>query len=734
MDNLSELTDDDRLHLLNNPWKPPKDFSWPYTERKDGNKIRKKYLGLQHLTGSYDCFDYSRTKNGVFCTVCVLFGNDSAGGNKLGKLVKEPLMSFSHLTGRDGYLTEHMRKSFHEVNLCKANNFRQVMASGSNIATQLQSEKEKMRRKNCAVLTRIIKAIEFHGRLGLPLRGHRDSGHLSIQDCNFTQGNFRATLQLMCTSGDSILAEHISSTRKRGTYISPLSQNQLIENIGTVLTRDVVSKLNCSKFFSLLADETTDISGQEQLSICVRFVTPTCSVQERLLCFSVVSDMTGKGLATTLLNILHKSHINTEFMVGQGYDGAAAMSGEFHGVQKYIADECPAATYVHCMSHCLNLCLEKAANIREIKFVITVMREIITFFRDSTKRSSYLKSKILEECPSDSHDRLKKHCPTRWVESQESTQIFRSLYPAILTSLDDFSTSKDLNMAGKSLAFFKSMSSDSFIVSMEVLSVILNVTRPLSEKLQGTEIDLVQALDSVKDCVDVLQMYRNDDTFKRLFETAKQKCGRDIQVPRSVGRQQHRSNPPTESGDAEAEAYSYYRRAVFLPYIDTVLQQLNDRFTSQHSSWQKLCYLLPSLCANKEFSNLHEAAAKYSKFLKGSIEELEAEYHRWQNTWMNREEKDRPKSVIASLKVCKEFGTYPNIETLLHIFATLPVTTATSERSFSCLKYLKSYLRSTMSEPRLNGLALLFVHKDIDLNYEEVIHEFSRKNRLLEFK
>lgn len=172
----------------------------------------------------------------------------------------------------------------------------------------------------------------------------------------------------------------------------------------------------------------------------------------------------------------------------------------------------------------------------------------------------------------------------------------------------------------------------------------------------------------------------------------------------------------------------------FLPYIDTVLQQLNDRFTSQHSSWQKLCYLLPSLCANKEFSNLHEAAAKYSKFLKGSIEELEAEYHRWQNTWMNREEKDRPKSVIASLKVCKEFGTYPNIETLLHIFATLPVTTATSERSFSCLKYLKSYLRSTMSEPRLNGLALLFVHKDIDLNYEEVIHEFSRKNRLLEFK
>ncbi|ELU00718.1 hypothetical protein CAPTEDRAFT_118897, partial [Capitella teleta] len=52
---------------------------------------------------------------------------------------------------------------------------------------------------------------------------------------------------------------------------------------------------------------------------------------------------------------------------------------------------------------------------------------------------------------------------------------------------------------------------------------------------------------------------------------------------------------------------------------------------------------------------------------------------------------------------------YPCIVILLRIFITWPVTTATGERSFSSLKCIKSYLRSTMGEDHLNGLAHLFI-------------------------
>ncbi|RXM32747.1 52 kDa repressor of the inhibitor of the protein kinase [Acipenser ruthenus] len=50
---------------------------------------------------------------------------------------------------------------------------------------------------------------------------------------------------------------------------------------------------------------------------------------------------------------------------------------------------------------------------------------------------------------------------------------------------------------------------------------------------------------------------------------------------------------------------------------------------------------------------------------------------------------------------------YPNIHCLLKITATIPVTTASAERSFRCLRRLKSYLRSTMGQDRLSGLAML---------------------------
>ncbi|KAI0214599.1 hypothetical protein LSAT2_000286, partial [Lamellibrachia satsuma] len=70
---------------------------------------------------------------------------------------------------------------------------------------------------------------------------------------------------------------------------------------------------------------------------------------------------------------------------------------------------------------------------------------------------------------------------------------------------------------------------------------------------------------------------------------------------------------------------------------------------------------------------------------------------------------------------------YPCIATLLRIFATLPVTSAAADRSFSALKYLKNYLRSTMNEQRLNAFAHVYVNIDIKLNHDAVTGEFAKR-------
>lgn len=57
--------------------------------------------------------------------------------------------------------------------------------------------------------------------------------------------------------------------------------------------------------------------------------------------------------------------------------------------------------------------------------------------------------------------------------------------------------------------------------------------------------------------------------------------------------------------------------------------------------------------------------------------------------------------------------TFPNMETLLQIFLTIPVSTTSGERSFSALKRVKPYLRNSMGEKRFNSLALLYIEQDV---------------------
>jgi hypothetical protein len=70
---------------------------------------------------------------------------------------------------------------------------------------------------------------------------------------------------------------------------------------------------------------------------------------------------------------------------------------------------------------------------------------------------------------------------------------------------------------------------------------------------------------------------------------------------------------------------------------------------------------------------------------------------------------------------------------LLLILSTLPVTTASVERSFSNLRRLKSYLRNRTGEERLTGLALMTIHRNIPVDIENVIEIYAKRNRRLQF-
>jgi hAT family C-terminal dimerisation region len=64
---------------------------------------------------------------------------------------------------------------------------------------------------------------------------------------------------------------------------------------------------------------------------------------------------------------------------------------------------------------------------------------------------------------------------------------------------------------------------------------------------------------------------------------------------------------------------------------------------------------------------------------------------------------------------------------LLRLFGTIPVSNATAERSFSALKRLKTYLRCTMGEERLTGLALLHVNESTKVDPDEIMELYAGK-------
>jgi len=114
------------------------------------------------------------------------------------------------------------------------------------------------------------------------------------------QGNFRSIL-LYRSNGD----EHLNSilqTPGRNKYITPQIQNEIISSCGNLILQTIVKKVNDSQCFSVLADETTDISVTEQLALCVRYIDKENNANESFLKFIQVQSLSGKHLADSILN------------------------------------------------------------------------------------------------------------------------------------------------------------------------------------------------------------------------------------------------------------------------------------------------------------------------------------------------------------------------------------------------------------------------------------------------
>ena len=118
----------------------------------------------------------------------------------------------------------------------------------------------------------------------------------------------------------------------------------------------ICEEVRNSGHFTLMIDETRDISKKEQVSIVGRYVKAS-AVYESFLTYVTAHDITAEGLSTLITNTLSQHNLPLSMCVCQSYDGAAVMSGRLSGVQARIRKLCPQAIYMHCFAHRLDLVL-----------------------------------------------------------------------------------------------------------------------------------------------------------------------------------------------------------------------------------------------------------------------------------------------------------------------------------------------------------------------------------------
>ena len=202
-----------------------------------------------------------------------------------------------------------------------------------------------------------------------------------------------------------MLEQNLKTCSKNASYISETSQNDLISCCGQFIT-ELVVRNSCQKhkkesfFFSILADEASDCSNQEQLSVSIRYVDSDCAIREEFLGFLHCDlGLSGKALAETVLGGLNDLGLDIRNCSGQGYSGPAAVSGHINGLYAHICKINNKAICTHCHSHRLNLFIDTSCNIQCVRDLSDQIKEISYFFKLSEPQQKMLINSIKEHAP-----------------------------------------------------------------------------------------------------------------------------------------------------------------------------------------------------------------------------------------------------------------------------------------------------------------------------------------------
>ena len=191
------------------------------------------------------------------------------------------------------------------------------------------------------------------------------------------------------------------------TCLSHRTQNAFVDLCVKQISNTLITQIKESTYFTILVDETADVIKTEQIATCLRYLTAgNFKLQEDFISFVGTTDTTGETPTKLSIFSLQQMGLELHNMVGQGFDGAANMSGNTRGVQARIKQYAPGTTYVHCRSHKLNLAVGNSCTVLPIRnmydiasmsYIFLIGSKLLSFISSSPRRIQIYLDQVPED-------------------------------------------------------------------------------------------------------------------------------------------------------------------------------------------------------------------------------------------------------------------------------------------------------------------------------------------------
>lgn len=457
-------------------------------------------------------------------------------------------------------------------------------------------------------------------------------------------------------------------------------------------------------------------------------------MKERFIEFIPIEKHTSLYLEQEVLKTLKKLKLDIKNCRGQSFDNAANMSGKYSGLQARIKEHSPSAIFIPCANHSLNLIGNYAADScsAAIQYFMFV-HNLFTFFSASTHRWKILTNN-LKMCKNSVT--VKRVCNTRWSARADAVLALKLGFTHIKQALTEICKPEEEKKGTivEASSLLKKMDKYKTALMTVIWNTILQRLNATSKSLQTVECELLKGSILLKSLENFINNFREE--YEKVEKEATDLSGLSFNDEYGQTRRQQKRKMFFDENKEVGHEFTTredFKVNSFYVICDKTKAELSQRTQIYEIVIEPFRIFFYWNLSMEEKKN---AIKKLMDIYKEDIDVCTFEDELDHFLIFLKENKDTIKTTPDIYRAAKEMScTFPNVEIVLNFFLTIPLSNASGERSFSVLKRVKKYLRSTMGEERLNSMAILYIEQEIlnRINTAKIIDEFARNKARRKF-